>query len=264
MPQPSERSIREVLLEVVMEQHNALKGGNLQQASVLDAVQERMQVRSGNPPSPLEEAILTEWHELFRTGILAWGYNLSNPNPPFLHVTARGHKVMERLTRDPSNPAGYLRHLERLEVPIDSIAKSYVVEALDCYVAGLYKAAAVMIGAAAESTILEIRDLVVEKFKLVEKQVPSQLNSLSIKTVTEALGRVFEGIDKKTHRELRENFEAHWGALTHEIRTTRNEAGHPTSIDPVTPESVHASLLLFPVLASLAGEFLKWVVDDLK
>jgi hypothetical protein len=52
--------------------------------------------------------------------------------------------------------------------------------------------------------------------------------------------------------------------LTHEIRTTRNEAGHPTSIDPVTPESVHASLLLFPVLASLAGEFLKWVVDDLK
>jgi hypothetical protein len=136
------------------------------------------------------------------------------------------------------------------------------VEALDCYVAGLYKASAVMIGAAAEASILEIRDVVVLKFQEVEKPVPSQLNSLSIKTVTDALGRVFQGIDKKTHRELRERFDAHWGALTHEIRTTRNDAGHPTSIEPVTSESVHASLLLFPVLAGLTDDLLRWVVDE--
>jgi hypothetical protein len=121
-----------------------------------------------------------------------------------------------------------------------------VIEALDCYVAGLNKAAAVMIGAAAESSILGIRDIIVEKLKTTERQVPSQLNSLSIKTGTDGLVRVFDGINKKTHRELREEFEAHWGPLTHEIRTTRNDAGHPASIDPVTPESVHASPTAVP------------------
>ena len=194
--------------------------------------------------------------------LLSWGVNLTNPNPPHLHLTDIGRKALENVTRDPSNPAGYLRHLDKLEVPLTSTARSYVVEALDCYVAGLYKAAAVMIGAAAERTILEIRLYVVERLKETEKPVPSQLNSFNIKTVTDQLGRVFDGINKKTHRELREKFEARWGALTHEIRTTRNEAGHPTSIDPVTPESVHASLLLFPVLASLAGDLLQWALHD--
>jgi hypothetical protein len=262
MPTP-ERSVREMLLEVVTEQHRQLQGGNLQQTSVLDAVQARMGIRSSSPTPPLEEAILTEWHELFRTGLLAWGFNLSNPNPPFLHLTARGHQAMERLSRDPSNPDGYLRHLKTLKVPLATTAQSYVDEALKCYVAGLYKAAAVMIGAAAESFILEIRDIVSDKLKLAGRQVPSQLNNRSIKTVTDELGKVFDSnINKKTHGELRERFDAHWGALTHEIRTTRNDAGHPKSIAPVTPESVHASLLLFPVLARLCGDLLNWSADE--
>ena len=260
MPQPPQRSIREVLLEIIQKQHRALtQGASLQQTSVLNELG-RVLTPHGNPE--LEEAILTEWHDLFRAGVLAWGLNLNNPNPPFFHLTERGRTVLADVSRDPANRAGYLRHLDGLPVVLTATARSYVVEALDCYVAGLYKASAVMIGAAAEASILEIGDLVVAKFQEVEKPVPSQLNSLNIKTVTDALWRVFQAIDKKTHRELREKFDAHWGALTHEIRTTRNDAGHPTSIDPVTPESVHASLLLFPVLAGLTGELLKWVVDE--
>ena len=120
-----------------------------------------------------------------------------------------------------------------------------------------------MIGAAAESSILEIRDGVVDKLKPAEQPVLSQLNNLSIKTVTDGLAQVFERINKKANRELRDKFDAHWGALTHEIRTTQNDAGHPASIDPVTPESVLSSLLLFPVLASLCGDLLKWSVEDM-
>ncbi len=120
-----------------------------------------------------------------------------------------------------------------------------------------------MIGAAAESCILEIRDAVVEKYIVANKTVPPKLNSWQIKTLTDELVEVFDaGLNKKTHRELRDRYDAHWTGLTHEIRTTRNDAGHPTSIDPVTPESVHASLLMFPVLASLAGDLLNWAVGD--
>ncbi len=44
----------------------------------------------------------------------------------------------------------------------------------------------------------------------------------------------------------------------------RNEAGHPSSIDPVTPDTVHASLLVFPELARLAKGLTDWVSNSLK
>ena len=141
--QPPERSIREMLLNIVQEQRIQIQqqqGGTLQQTAVLDAVWRH---HKGHD----EEAILTAWQDQFRTGLLAWGYNLNNPNQPFFHLTERGRNALANVSRDPSNPAGYLRHLETLKVPMGSIAKSYVIEAVDCYVAGLFKAAAVMIGA---------------------------------------------------------------------------------------------------------------------
>ncbi len=132
---------------------------------------------------------------------------------------------------DPTNPAGYLRHLATMKV-IDAIAQSYVVEALECYAAGLYKAAAVMIGTAAEASIIAIRDLAIAKFRSVEKNPPSSLTGTNIKTITEALTHLFNRIGKNKHRELRERFDAHWGGLTHEIRTTRNDAGPPDQHRP--------------------------------
>ena len=30
-----------------------------------------------------EQVLLTLWHDLFRTGYLAWGHNLQNADPPF-------------------------------------------------------------------------------------------------------------------------------------------------------------------------------------
>jgi hypothetical protein len=62
---------------------------------------------------------------------------------------------------------------------------------------------------------------------------------------------------------LLENFEAYWNAFTQQIRATRNEAGHPISIDPVTSDAVHASLLIFPELAKLADGLQLWVKTDL-
>jgi hypothetical protein len=65
----------------------------------------------------------------------------------------------------------------------------------------------------------------------------------------------------KSKRELRERYEMYWSAFAGQIRTARNDAGHPTSIDPVTADTVHASLLIFPELAGLAGALWNWVTD---
>jgi hypothetical protein len=48
---------------------------------------------------------------------------------------------------------------------------------------------------------------------------------------------------------LWEQVEAYWPAFMQQIRAVRNDAGHPAALDPTTPESVHASQLIFPEFA---------------
>ena len=85
---------------------------SLQQASILRAVGRKLGAADHRPE--LQEAILTQWYDLFRTGFLAWGLNLTNPNPPFFHLAESGRQALANATRDPSNPAGYLRHLDSM------------------------------------------------------------------------------------------------------------------------------------------------------
>jgi hypothetical protein len=65
-------SIREVLLEEIQaQQPKSQIDAPLSQTSVLNAAARRF--GSGN-----DEAILTQWDELFRTGLLAWGLNIGS------------------------------------------------------------------------------------------------------------------------------------------------------------------------------------------
>jgi hypothetical protein len=44
---------------------------------------------------------------------------------------------------------------------------------------------------------------------------------------------------------------------------TRRCDGHPSVVDPVTPDTVHASLLIFPEMLKLATDLRLWVSDNL-
>jgi hypothetical protein len=260
MAVPPRPSIREVILtEIVAQTPQDQFGPALNQTSVLNAAARRVGITQ-NPE--LEQAILTQWSELFRTGLLAWGLNLSNPSPPFFHLTERGRQALENVTRDPSNPGGYLRHLSSMG-RIDSVVLSYLREALDCYVAGLFKAAAVMVGGAAEKTVLDLRDAVTQKLASLGRTIPTQLGDWRIKVVSDALRTFLDANKAQFGRELRDSFEAAWGAVVQQIRSTRNDVGHPTSIDPVTPDTVHASLLVFPELVKLTAGLETWVTNNL-
>ena len=263
MAQPTQLTVREVLLKEIEAQDPKGRPGwqTLQQTTVLDGVARKLNAGSHNPE--LELAILMQWNELFRTGILGWGLNLANPKPPFFHLTERGRKALANIARDPSNPAGYMRHLSSIAT-IDSIAMSYLSEGLDCYVNGLFKASAVMVGCAAESVILRLRDSVVAKLTALGRPVPPKLNDWKIKTVADGLRNFLDGQVASFDRALKESFEAYWAAFAQQIRAVRNDAGHPISVDPVTPDTVHASLLIFPELAKLASGLSKWVENDLK
>src|ERR1700689_1401705 len=102
MAQRIQPTIREVLLTEIKNEDPQGRPmfPSLQQGQILNAVGRQL---GASQDQSLEEAILTQWHDLFRTGLLAWGLNLSNPDPPFFHLTQRGRQALASLARDPSN-----------------------------------------------------------------------------------------------------------------------------------------------------------------
>lgn len=252
--------IRETLLKVVHDmQPKGRLDGSLQQGSVLNEAARRLNI---NHNAEQELAVLTLWGDLFRTGYLAWGFNLSNPNPPFFHITDRGRRALERLSRDPGNPAGYLAHLYSIAV-LNPVAQSYLNEGLACFSAGLHKAAAVMLGAASESMILEIRDTVQSRLTALGAHMPKGLRDWRAKTIADALNEILSARLTQMPHELRTEFEAFWPAFTQQVRAIRNDAGHPSSVDPVAPDAVHASFLVFPEVARTATRLLQWISQNL-
>lgn len=247
--------IRQAILETVDEQS---RGGNIQTASVLGYSLDKLGMTRNKQN---EQALLTIWHDLFRTGYLAWGIDFANPNPPHCHVTEQGRGTLRNLTRDPANPDGYLNHLSQI-AKVNLIAQSYLDEALKTYNSDCYRAAAVMIGTAAESMVLELRDALIQRREPNGIKPSKELTDWRVKRVIDAITKELTARKSQMQRPLAETFEQYWPAFTGQIRNSRNDAGHPTSIDSITHETVQASLLIFPELAKLVQDLKTWVSND--
>ncbi len=251
--------IRTVLLEVVDELSKIASARNaaLQSTWILQEVWNRSNLGS-NMNIDDERTLLTHYHDLFRIGYLAWGHDLGNHAPPFCHVTEQGKKALANVSRDPANPDGYLQSLNG-RVALSPIAKSYVTEALSTYNTGSFKASAVMIGVAAESIVLDLRDILSVRIDSLGQPNPSKLGDWKVKTVLDAIEDLIIQKKKDIPKGLYERFDSYWSAFTQQIRTVRNESGHPISIEPVSQDMVHASLLIFPELAVLAKDLADWI-----
>jgi hypothetical protein len=255
--------IRSTLLEIIAEKDAYIREdrsrGSLQQGPILQELQQRL---GWTHSHEMEQAILTCWYDLFRNGILSWGYNLSNTDPPFCHLTANGRKILENLSRDPSNPDGYMASLSS-NTNLDPIARSYIEEALNTYNSNCIKASSVMVGAAAERLVLNIRISLVSKMDSLGLKIHKDLKDWRIKKILAVIEREIKQRKKLIKAELFESFEAYWPAFTHQIRTVRNDSGHPASIEPVTRDRVHASLLIFPELGILVDRLKDWIEADM-
>jgi hypothetical protein len=85
-------ALRRTVLEVVHE-FGGRQGSALQSASILQESARRLDVRGIED----ERALLVFFGDLFRIGYLAWGHNLSNPGPPFCHITDTGRVALAPL-----------------------------------------------------------------------------------------------------------------------------------------------------------------------
>jgi len=258
MAQISGAQIRSVLLEVV-EEFSALGPGYFQSNVILRETVKRLALPRD---AAAQHALLTFWGDLFRHGHLSWGHDIDNPDPPFCHLTTQGQETLRQFSRDPANPAGYLEYVKSIS-SLNAVAMAYIEEALATYNASCFKATAVMVGTAAESVVLEIRDAIVGRLGTLTRPVPNGLNDWRVKRVLAAIESELAKYAARMPPELRTEFEAYWPAFTQQIRAIRNDAGHPTSIAPVTPESVHGALLIFPEVARLGGRLVDWVTNEM-
>jgi len=118
-----------------------------------------------------------------------------------------------------------------------------------------------MVGAATERIVLQFREELIAGLSRAGKPAPSKLKDWRYKTARDAITYELESQKRSMTNDLAEAFSAYWMPLTEQPRTSRNEAGHPVSIDPVTQEAVHASLLIFPELVKLSDKLTAWVHD---
>ena len=200
--------IRRVLLEICAESES--KGpGFFQSSAVLREAAKRLALRDIAD----EQALLTAWDDLFRQGVLAWGYDLSNAGPPFLHFPDTGRRVLENLSRDPYNPDGYLA-IVRPQLVAYPIALSYIEEASRTFLANCIKATAVMVGAAAEASVLATRDALVARLGVLGVSVPTKLNDWRIKTVRDAVTALLESKKGQMDNKLDERFSAFWVSIS--------------------------------------------------
>ena len=228
--------------------------GFMQAGSVLRRVAKELKTEDVDS----QQAILTIWHDLFRSGVLAPGYNIDNPDLPHIHLTDKGRKTLSDLSRDPSNPDGYMAVLKQYKLH-DAIAISYAEEAVNAYVNGCAKSAVVMIGCASERIVLMVRDELCAGLTRQTRNVSNQLQDWRFKTVRDSITTELDGKKSVMSQKLRDSYASFWLPCTEQMRQHRNDAGHPQSIAPVTDETVHANLLLFPTFANLALELIDWI-----
>ena len=249
--------IRKVLLEVV-EEYSKQGPGFFQSGPILNETATRLGIKRNLEK---EQALLTVWGDLFRMGFLGWGHNIDNPSPPFIHLNEIGRNALSSISRDPSNPDGYMSNI-KLNATLNPVAESYIEEAVLAFNSNCYKSAAVMLGGSVESLILELRDSISNRILFNRGTIPNRLSDWRIKTVLDKIKDLLDARQSDIPRELWDNYNAYWNALTHMIRTIRNDAGHPISVVPVTPETVHGSLLLFPEISKLANKLKEWVDNN--
>ncbi|MDP9268861.1 MAG: hypothetical protein M3P27_11135 [Acidobacteriota bacterium] len=194
-------------------------------------------------------------------GILIPGLNDSNQGWPFLRVTEYGRRCLQEDRILPHDPDGFLADF-RSEVPqADTTIIEYLTESLQCYVHGLHRAAAVMLGGASEQAVL----LLIESYgnSITDTQLKQSFKrnvekATSIFRKYEVFEKHFVNHKARVPKELTENLDSLLRGVFDLIRNSRNDAGHPAAGGLVSRDIVYSHLRLFTPYCKRTSELAAW------
>ncbi|MEM4999055.1 hypothetical protein [Priestia megaterium] len=94
---------------------------------------------------------------LLNQNVISPGMYRNSPFLPFFHVTDHGLKCINEREILPYDADGYLSELKKIQ-DLDDWVQYYMTEGIQCFNAGCYNAAIVMIGLSAEKVALDLID----------------------------------------------------------------------------------------------------------
>ncbi len=240
---------------------------------IISAVEQRLAQKGIYKDQPQWSSGVGGWHsmpeedvekvreiinDLVVEGALMWGVSFQEPGPPWVKVTKSGEKVLADGEPAPHDPDGYLGYLKR-EVPsIDETILTYVSEALQAYLRGLILSSTVMLGCASEKAFLLLVDAYTKAVTDDSKRARFEKESYGpIKRKLDAFRAEVPNFRDKLPSNLRDDLEVQLDATFNLIRTTRNDAGHPSG-RKVERHLVYANLRLFPPYCKRVYELIQF------
>jgi hypothetical protein len=209
-----------------------------------------------------ETALLNEiiW-SLIIQGIIVPGLNDSNQGWPFLRLTEYGMRCVEEDRILPHDPDGYLKEFRTAIPSVDPIVIEYLTESVQCFLRGLNRASAVMLGAASEQAVLLLIESYVTSIGDPNKktQIRNQTEKApSIFRKYEIFEKQFSAIKPHMPKELTENADSQLRGVFDLIRNSRNDAGHPAAGTYVSRDSNYSRLRLFVPYCQRIYELMSW------
>ena len=263
---------RHIVLEILQENCH-VPNFNLQFADMIHKVQEHTIFKKSIHESNMlgstgmpklsdsnVEHILDFMNLLLREGVIRWGLNRMNLDPPFMSMTAYGRKVLANKEPTPYDPDGYLNDVKS-KITLDDISELYLTECMQTFQRGNYLSSAVMLGVSAESIFNNVYDCFMQS--LESPKVLFEFKKLRETSHTKRrIDLVAETIKVKAKnefpKEIVDDFDSKTYPILNLIRRLRNDAGHPSGIKIERMEMFN-NLMLFKVYCDELHRIMKFL-----
>ena len=209
-----------------------------------------------------EKSLIMEivW-SLIIQGMLIPGLNDSNQGWPFLRLTAYGERCVQEDRILPHDPEGFMEDFRGEISNVDPTISEYLTESLQCYIHGLYRAAAVMLGGASEKAVLLLIESCANSISdpSARQRFESDIQrAQSIFRKYELFERQLTVVRPRMPRSLTENVDSLLRGVFDLIRSSRNDAGHPASGTPTDRDLVYSHLRLFTPYCKRIDDLIGW------
>lgn len=200
--------------------------------------------------------------DLITERIITPGMDHSNPDFPFVSLTSFGHDVINQSAPHYYDPDGYIRFLKAMTPSLDPVIEQYVLEGLHCFRRQLFFASAVMLGAAAEKSVLLLLEAIAKSVKdpREKKGIEQLLQGARLPTV---YGKISEMLTPLTRAgtipyTVHQGCQEHLMSLFEMIRVQRNDAVHPEA-GTVSKDKVFLSVQTLPVALQRVYQLIDWL-----
>jgi hypothetical protein len=208
----------------------------------------------------IAQAILAVVWEMIIEGLYAPSSSIQHPNPSAVRVTDYGRRCLEAGELTAYDPDQYLQRLKGTCPNIDDVTLLYVGEALNTFRMRRFLPAVVMVGVAAESMLLRLVSSVGAALDSPQKQqkFDQETKGKFAKTLHDQVMKRLKSPSNPLPPDLDSILSRHVDGIYDFIRTTRNDAGHPTGRQMEANEA-HALLLLFPTYCETVERLIDWL-----